>query len=130
MAAGESKATALGPWWPYVACAPQRYYIGFSSNPPKRLLEHNRAPGFLAGPKATQSRAGQWVLELMVGPLHTHASAVDFKRQWRQNATADDPRDYAIGRAMQAADSLVLVARDAQGVKEINEAVIKKLASG
>lgn len=96
-----------------VVCSTQ---IGWTSNPLRRLKEHNRVPGFKLGKKTTQAGAPYWQLEIVIGGMQT--GLTDFCDNWRKNSRKLERRiaygiQYAVAlhrRRMQL--PIVIWARD------------------
>lgn len=65
-------------------------HIGWSSNPFRRLNEHNRVAGHRGGRKTTRACAPHWRLELVVGGLTVGLR--EFRDQWRHKSRKLDRR--------------------------------------
>jgi hypothetical protein len=63
---------------------PATSHIGWTRNPPRRLLEHNRKRGYYCGQKTTQQCAPYWQMELVITGIVKDLNG--FCRSWRENS--------------------------------------------
>ncbi len=76
-------------WWCYmmVNFMPDQKintFICESQHPNTTVDEHNH--GNVKGSKSTKSAAGNWILDMIIGPFDTRQDSMEFAKTWRKNS--------------------------------------------
>lgn len=98
--------TAAGPAWVYLLSSGRRLYIGATTDPARRLREHN---GELAG-GARRTRGQLWALRATVGPFRDFNHALSLERSWQlasRGARTVAAKLAAVDRLLQRPANLV-----------------------